>query len=134
MESSLLGAASLLCTEDLDALLHSRETLPSDSVLQAVYPTRQGWLALDCPDARTMAALAGAAGLSRDVSATELHARLPEALSSKTASEWLAVLEPLGIPASLAPDHLSELRDNPRLAAGLVPGSYTRVNSHWSFQ
>ncbi|ANJ72421.1 CoA transferase [Ralstonia insidiosa] len=134
MESSLLGAASLLCTEDLDALLHSRETLPSDSVLQAVYPTRQGWLALDCPDARTMAALAGAAGLSRDVSATELHARLPEALSSKTASEWLAVLEPLGIPASLAPDDLSELRDNPRLAAGLVPGSYTRVNSPWSFQ
>lgn len=135
MESSLLGAATLLCADDLGALSGSRGPAPSaDSVLQAVYPTQQGWLAIDCPDARTAVALARAIGLTEEMEPAELHVRLSGVLQSETARRWLALLEPLGIPAAIAPGNLTELHENPRLTACLTRGPYTRVHSPWRFQ
>jgi crotonobetainyl-CoA:carnitine CoA-transferase CaiB-like acyl-CoA transferase len=135
VESSLLGAATLLCAGHFAALFHSHDPSPSsNSVLQAVYPTQQGWLAIDCPDTPTAAALTRAVGLAEEMEAAELHARLPDILRAKTARQWLALLEPCGVPAAVALEDLSELHDNPRLASCFTRASYTRVNAPWRFQ
>ncbi|MBA5604231.1 CoA transferase [Duganella sp. FT3S] len=135
MESSLLGAATMLCADDFDALSHPNDLPPSPSgVLVAIYPTQQGWLAIDCPDAQTAAVLARVVGLDAALEPARLHAHLTQALQAKTAHQWLALLEPCGVAAAIALEDLSELHGQPRLASCFTDDAYTRINSPWRFQ
>ena len=136
VESSLLGAATLLCADELHAQLHpDATTCAPESIIKAVYSTRQGLIAIECCDTKTALRLAGILGLSN---AADLHSRLSGILLSKSAAEWLAVLEQGGIPAAIVIEDLADLHKEQRISACLSvasgTGSYTRVNSPWRFK
>jgi len=136
VESSLLGAATLLCADELRALLQP-PTAPGilDSIVRAVYPTKQGLLAIECSDTDTAVRLAEILGLSN---IEDMLRRLGEVLFSKTATEWLAVFEPCGIPAAVVVEDLADLHKDQRISACLSmdadTDSYTQVNSPWKFK
>ncbi|AXV79339.1 MULTISPECIES: CoA transferase [Ralstonia solanacearum species complex] len=132
VDSSLLGAANLLCADALEALFRPDAPPPiAADGLQGVFPTRCGLLAIDCPDAQAVSTLARTVGLD---DAADVRARLPDALLARTAQQWLALLEPCGIPAAIVVEDLTELHGNARFADSLACEAYTRVNSPWRFQ
>jgi len=134
MESSLLGAATMLCASDFGSLLATRH-LPTatDSVLQAIYATRQGSLAIDCQDARTAATLARVIGIVGEIEPAKLHQRLIDTLQLKTAQEWLSIFESYAIPVSIALEDLAAIHSNDRFATSLTNDAYTRIKSPWRF-
>ncbi|ABC29625.1 predicted acyl-CoA transferase/carnitine dehydratase [Hahella chejuensis KCTC 2396] len=147
VDSSLLGAASLLCAEDLGALLNpsgdkgvsmaTEESHSAPTSLNGVYATAQGLLAIDCLDERAASRLARAVaeaepaanesgGLNRE--------RLQRILNRRKAQEWAALFETTGAPAAAIVEDLTEISHDPRLASALNKDAYIRVNSPWRFQ
>jgi crotonobetainyl-CoA:carnitine CoA-transferase CaiB-like acyl-CoA transferase len=52
----------------------------------------------------------------------------------KTAEEWAAILQQVGVPAAVVIENLTDLHNDTRFRSRLTPGSYTKVASPWSFQ
>ncbi|MBB6584192.1 CoA transferase [Ralstonia solanacearum] len=131
VESSLLGAATLLCANELATLFQpDSPSSVAGQGLQGVFPTRHGLLAIDCPDAPTVSALAQAVGLD---GMADVHARLPDVLLARSAQQWLALLTPCGVPSAVVIEDLTDLHGDARLADCLTRDAYTRVNAPWRF-
>jgi crotonobetainyl-CoA:carnitine CoA-transferase CaiB-like acyl-CoA transferase len=129
VDSSLLGAANLLCVQPLQ-----EESSADSSLLKGVYPTLAGLLAIDC---QTLAQLEQL----ENILACDLHsdpegcdALIRSALASKSAATWQQVLGDAAIPASVAVEDLSALAQDRRLKTCLSVNTYTSVNAHWSFR
>lgn len=133
VESSLLGAATLLCAQELDVLWHACPLAIgiTDQPLSAIYPTQQGLIAIDCGnDPKTIAKLAQALGVSER---TDIPACLGPVLLCKTAAQWLTLLRLRDIPAAIVIEDLTDLYRDERMRSSLTMDAYLRVNSPWRF-
>jgi crotonobetainyl-CoA:carnitine CoA-transferase CaiB-like acyl-CoA transferase len=129
VDSSLLGAANLLCVQPLQ-----EESCADSSLLKGVYPTLAGLLAIDCQTPAQLEQL-------EIILACDLHsdpeggdALIRSALASQSAATWQQVLGDAAIPASVAVEDLSALAQDRRLKTCLSVNTYTSVNAHWSFR
>ncbi|MBW5285048.1 CoA transferase [Burkholderia gladioli] len=129
VESSLLGAAASLCADELAALRDDTPYAAARPLVDGVFETRDGCLALTCADRAALESAAHAIGVSAGRVETELAA----VLRTDDAHAWQARLNAHGVPASAVAGALDALQDDPRIAAHLAPGSCTQVLSPWRF-
>lgn len=133
--SSLLSAATFLCADDFQNRHHSFDiNAISRSILNGVYITRQGKIAIECCDDKTMQRCIQTLGIVAESEPIELELRLGELFLLKTAEEWVAILQQVDVPAAVVIENLTDLHNNTHLRSRLTPGSYTKVISPWSFQ
>lgn len=139
VDTSLLGAATLLCADDLGSALRQRDagqrlSQSADAAISGVYATREGRIAIDCAGAERVAWLAEALGLDAAADASDVEDCLPAALSSKSAVEWTRILTKCGAPTAVVVEDLCALHEDERFSCCLGRRSYTQVNSPWRFQ
>lgn len=133
--SSLLSAATFLCADDFQKRHHSFDiNAISRSILNAVYITRQGKIAIECCDDKTMQRCIQTLGIVAESEPLELELRLSELFLLKTAEEWVAILQRVDVPAAVVIENLTDLHNNTQLRSRLNTGPYTKVISPWSFQ
>ncbi|WP_323120356.1 CoA transferase [Burkholderia alba] len=131
--------ASTQSAVDTDPGGHA-DTLPDDvpdplaqPLIDRVYATREGLLALTCFDTRSAASAAQAAGLDYRGPDT-LAADLSRALPARTAHDWQTLLAAHGVASAAVVEALTDLRDDPRLAGCVSVDTYTQIRSPWRFQ
>lgn len=129
VDSSLLGAATLLCAPALQTPQANH-----DSLLKGVYPTLSGWLAIDCQTPTQLEQLSLILTLDPRTDPQELDASLGTALSAQSAETWQRMLDEAAIPACVVVQDLSQLSQDRRLKPCLNLNAYTSVNAHWSFR
>lgn len=134
--SSLLSAATLLCTEDFQRQHRFfAADIPAVSLLSNVYATKQGMLAIECCDDATLQRLFRLFDILIDgEQIDEQQQRLRKILLTHSAQDWVALLQQAGVPATEVVEDLADLQDCPQLRFSLSRGSYTQVTSPWSFQ
>ncbi len=132
--SSLLSAATLLCSDEFQNRHHSFDIdTDTTSVMSGVYATKAGKIAIECCDSKTAQRLIQALGITVDINPAELHQQLNQLLLAKTAEEWVTALQQACVPAIVVVESLADLHRHPHLKPHLTTGSYTQVNSPWSF-
>lgn len=133
--SSLLSAATLLCSDDYQNQYRSFDinTAPT-SMLSGVYVTQQGRIVIDCCNDQTMQRLSQMLGIAANMAPAKLQQQLCNVLLAKTAEEWVAILEQANVPAAVVAENLADLHHNPRFKSILNSESYIQVTSPWSFQ
>jgi crotonobetainyl-CoA:carnitine CoA-transferase CaiB-like acyl-CoA transferase len=130
-----MSAATLLCSDDLRKHYQPRNTgEPQKSLIDGVYSTRKGQCAIECCDVKTAERLANALYIKTGVGEESFQQHLRDVLLTKTANEWIEVLEQADIPASVVVEDLTDLQTIPHLQPGLITGSYTKVISPWRFK
>ncbi|HVW64065.1 MAG TPA: CoA transferase [Nitrosospira sp.] len=137
--SSLVSAATLLCADDFDGLYNLSDTSSSpQSMIDAIYTAREGKIAVECRDRKAMMRLIETLEATLEVAIGMEEEGFPQRLEdlflSRTAEEWAHILEEADIPAAVVIEDLADLHDIARLQPGLSPGSYTKINSPWSFK
>jgi crotonobetainyl-CoA:carnitine CoA-transferase CaiB-like acyl-CoA transferase len=133
--SSLMSAAGLLCAADFQRLYGPPGPGPiSKSIIDEVYETRHGKIAIECCDMATVVRLAEALELAIDGGTADFEQNLDELFLSRTAEEWAEILEQAGIPSAVVIEDLADLQTISYLRPSLDPGAYTQVNSPWSFR
>ncbi|WP_090627242.1 CoA transferase [Nitrosomonas marina] len=132
--SSLLSAATLLCIDDFPDknMLNSR--IKSKSIINGVFDTKQGKLAIECPDLNTVSRLRNVLEIANDLNEIDFHQFLQLLLLTKTAEEWLLILERAGVPVAQVIEDLATIRNQAHLQQQLSPDCYTKVMSPWSFK
>ncbi|WP_084304545.1 CoA transferase [Phytopseudomonas flavescens] len=128
VDSSLLGAANLLC----EPRLHEQPA--PGSRLKGVYPTLDGLLAIDCQTADQLERLAHILDCELGAGSDGQDAQLRRALAAQSAATWQQVLSDAAIPTSVVIQDLSHLAADGRLKTCLSVNAYTSVNAHWSFR
>lgn len=132
VDTSLLGAATLLCARELQACWEGDDTATDcGPLLQAVIPVKDGQIAVECPDDAALGRLAEAAGLPRTASAAVVRGALPGWLGALTLGDAERLLSRIGVRAIAVAEDLALLPENPRLARALRPASYVQVQSPW---
>lgn len=128
--SSLMSAATLLCAEPLQTIYSpdSNASIKS-SPINGVYQTQQGKLAIDCVNEASVARLFDVLAIDRP----DRSEQLAEILLSKTAQEWLPLLQAANIAAAVVVEDLTDLLTNPLLQPCLSAHSYTHVTTPWRF-
>lgn len=133
--SSLLSAATLLCSEDFQRQHHFFEVnAPFASRLNNVYATKQGMLAIECCDDAALQRLIQLFGRLFDDKQIDVQQCLRELLLTGSAQEWAARLQQAGVSAAVVIEDLADLQNCSQLQSSLSLGSYTQVTSPWSFQ
>ncbi|GAB1718711.1 MAG: L-carnitine dehydratase/bile acid-inducible protein F [Nitrosospira sp.] len=136
--SSLMSAATLLCADDFDGLYNlSRISPPPQSMIDAIYATRQGKIAVECRDRKMVTRLVETLEATLGVGVgmeEEGFSHLRDLFLSRTADEWVQILGEADVPAAVVIEDLADLHGIELLQPGLSPGSYTKVNSPWSFK
>ncbi|SFP85687.1 Crotonobetainyl-CoA:carnitine CoA-transferase CaiB [Nitrosomonas cryotolerans] len=133
--SSLMSSATLLCNDDFQDPKQLPDTRSSSKpVINNIYPTRHGKIAIECRDYPTTTRLIQALDIAIDTEEIDFQQSLTKYLFSKTADEWVTIFEQAGIPAAVVIEDLTELQTQARLKSHFNPGSYTRVKSPWSFK
>jgi crotonobetainyl-CoA:carnitine CoA-transferase CaiB-like acyl-CoA transferase len=132
--SSLMSAATLLCAEDFRNIynLPSSGSKTPTSIINTVYTTREGKIAIECPDVETALRLSDALAAAAGVENPEQS--LCDLFLSRTAEEWARIFEQACIPSAVVIEDLSDLQTIACLQPGLSPGPYTKVNSPWRFK
>ena len=69
-----------------------------------------------------------------DIEENDFPHCLDSLLLSRTAKEWVEILEKVGVPSAVVIEDLAELQTMAHLQPDLGPGPYTKVNSPWSFK
>ncbi|MDV6343410.1 CoA transferase [Nitrosomonas sp. Is37] len=133
--SSLMSAATLLCVDDFQNLYEQPDIKSSKkSMINAVYATKHEKIAIECHDLNAVRKLAVILNITADPGAIDFHQQLSDLFLSKTAHEWVEIFEQEDIPSGVVIEDLSKLQTIPYLQRDLSPGSYTKINSPWSFQ
>jgi crotonobetainyl-CoA:carnitine CoA-transferase CaiB-like acyl-CoA transferase len=137
--SSLMSAATLLCAEDFRDIysLPASGSKPSTSIIDevnGVYATRQGRIAVECPDANTVLRFVEVLGIPASIENKGFQQYLSEMFLSKTADQWVELFQHASIPSAVVIEDLADLQTLAHLQPGLTPGSYTQVNSPWRFK
>jgi crotonobetainyl-CoA:carnitine CoA-transferase CaiB-like acyl-CoA transferase len=133
--SSLMSAATLLCADDFQSLYNLPNTHSnSKSMIDTVYATKQGKIAVECRDVEMVMRLVEALETVIGIEEEGLQRCLSGLFLSRTADEWADVFEQAGVPAAVVIEDLSDLQTMAHLQPGLSLGSYTKVNSPWSFK
>jgi crotonobetainyl-CoA:carnitine CoA-transferase CaiB-like acyl-CoA transferase len=133
--SSLMSAATLLCAEDFQNLYEQPNVKSSKkSIINAVFPTKHEKIAIECHSLDAARKLAVILGITTDPGTIDFHQQLSTLFLSKTAQEWVEIFEQEDIPSGVVIEDLSKLQTIPYLQRDLCSGSYTKINSPWSFQ
>ncbi|WP_265283079.1 CoA transferase [Verminephrobacter aporrectodeae] len=130
--TSLAGAASLLCADELEMAIRG-EDLSSNIVANCVFPTADGLLAVDCNCAQIQVQLIEVLGLPLSTDFNELAPQLARALLAKRAEDWLVIFEGVGIPATVVVENLAHLPLTALASRSMTVGAYAQVNSPWNF-
>ncbi len=134
VKSSLMSAATLLCAESLQAIYSpDSDNTTQTSLINDVYQTQQGLIAIECVDDASVTRLFDVLGISRMFLNPLKSEQLAEILLSKTATEWLPILQAVNIPVAIVVEDLTDLMTNPLLQPCITISSYTQVISPWSF-
>ncbi|AKH37109.1 MULTISPECIES: CoA transferase [Nitrosomonas] len=133
--SSLMSAATLLCVEDFQNLYEQPNVKSSKkSIINAVFPTKHEKIAIECHSLDAARKLAVILNITTDPGTIDFHQQLSNLFLAKTAQEWVEFFEQEDIPAGVVIEDLSKLQTIPYLQRDLCSGSYTKINSPWSFQ
>lgn len=123
IESSLLGAA--------DILTQAGTAASETDALSAVYPTKSGLIAIDCPHPEQRDSLALLLGITAaECICTET---ISQRLRSRPAPEWEALLTEQGVYACVVIENLSDLSSDIRVSEYIGQKAYSFVKSPWSF-
>ena len=133
VSTSLLSSATLLTADDLGRHYHDKAA-NSASVIDAVLPTQQGKIAIECVDLNHAEQLGKVLDIEPAVTDGVFLTAVAEALLAKTADEWSEIFAQAGIAASSVVEDLGTLQNFPQLRKQLKTGSYTQVTSPWRFQ
>lgn len=131
VDSSLAGAATLLCREQLHVLQDGRPM--REPVLAGVYPTAEGSLTLECHDQTQLARLAAILDCRLDTEPVVRDEEITRCLAVHDASTWQSLLHDAGLMAFCVQEDLSALQQDARIAACLETDGYTLVKSPWRF-
>lgn len=131
VDSSLLGAATLLCTTELLALRDGKA--PVEPPVAGVYPTAAGLLAIECRDAAEVERLRYALDCPLDAEPALRDEQIVRCLASRDAQAWQSLLREFGLAASAVREDLSAVHEDGRIAPCLRTEAYTLVKSPWSF-
>lgn len=132
--SSLMSAAVLLCAEDFQELYSPAGAGSiSKSIIDEVYETRHGKIAVECCDMATVMRLVAALEAVIDGMNKDFKRSLDGLFLSRTAAQWVEILEQAGVPSAVVVEDLADLQMSAPVQRGLSLGSYTKVNSPWSF-
>ncbi|WP_369959188.1 CoA transferase [Pseudomonas benzenivorans] len=131
VDSSLLGAATLLCHGELQALREGRA--PAQSLLAGVYPTARGLLALECHEAADLQRLCRALDCQLAAEPARRDEQLARCLAARDALAWQELLREFGLAASAVQEDLSAVHEDGRMQPCLRTDTYTLVTSPWSF-
>ena len=134
MTSSLMSAATLLCIDDFLDREKYHPHANSKSIIDAVFATRQGKLAIECPDRNAVDRLAEALSLTFEGDVAGFQQQMQNLLISKTAEEWVLILEVADVPVAHVVEDIATLRNQIRLQPQLNSDSYAKVISPWSFK
>jgi CoA:oxalate CoA-transferase len=134
--SSLMSAATLLCADDFHNLynLSSGDSSPSKSIIDTVYVTKHGKIAVECRDLNTVLRLAEALDAPISIEEDRFPKCLDSLFLSRTAKEWTEIFEQANVPSAVVIEDLADLQTLAHLQPDLSPGLYTKVNSPWSFK
>ncbi|WP_090372808.1 CoA transferase [Nitrosospira sp. Nl5] len=134
--SSLMGAATLLCADDFHDVYNLPATTrkTSKSIIDKIYDTKQGKIAVECCDTATLIRLAEVLEIAIGTETADSEDNLEVLFLSRTATAWAEVLEEARVPCAVVIENLADLQNIAYLKASLSPGSYTSVNSPWSFR
>lgn len=132
--SSLLSAATLLCIDDFPDFDVLNTHVNSESVINGVFATQQGKIAIECPDRNAVYRLVDALGMTSEPDAAGFQQHLESLLLSRTAEEWLLILERANVPVAHVVEDLTVLQNQIHLQQQLSSDSYTKVMSPWSFK
>ncbi len=133
--SSLMSAATLLCADDFQSLYALPSSGPaSKSIIDTIYATKRGKIAVECRDLKTAVRLADALGAAIVIEEDNFQGCLSDLFLSRTADEWAGILEHAGVPSAVVIEDLADLQTMAHLQPALSPGAYTKVNSPWSFK
>lgn len=133
--SSLMSAATLLCADDFQSHYRLPDTRSdAKNLIDAVYATKQGKIAVECRDVETAMRLVEALETVIGLEEEGLQQCLNDLFLSKTAHEWVEILEQAGVPSAVVIENLADLQTVTDLQPGLTRGAYTKVNSPWSFR
>ena len=106
-------------------------------MIDAIYATRQGKIAVECRDRKMVTRLVETLEATLGVGVgmeEEGFSHLRDLFLSRTADEWIQILGEADVPAAVVIEDLADLHGIELLQPGLSPGSYTKVNSPWSFK
>lgn len=130
-----MSAATLLCSDDLQKRYQPQNAdAASKSIIDGVYATRQEHCAIECRDIKTAERLAKALNIAIGIDEEGFRQHLSDLLLSRTANEWIAILEQADVPSAVVVEDLTDLQTIPHLQPGLITGSYTKVISPWRFK
>ncbi|SOD41137.1 CoA transferase [Nitrosovibrio sp. Nv4] len=139
--SSLMSSATLLCADDFRNIYNlpspGSKTSTSEtsmSLINTIYVTKQGKIAVECPDFKTSLRLSEALDAAIEVEEDGFPHSLSDLFLSRTADEWARIFEQAQIPAAVVIEDLSDLQTIAYLQPSLSPGPYTQVNSPWRFK
>lgn len=124
MDSSLLGAADVLCRSRLARVQEART---------GVFQCKDVSLAIDCSAAHDLQTVRRLFDLPAQSPWQDMREPLQEQLSRQTAGHWQSLLFASHVPVAVVWQDLAQLHHDPRLAPWLASGSYTRVLSPWRF-
>lgn len=131
VDSSLLGAATLLCSEQLLALRDGKA--PVEPQVAGVYPTAAGLLAIECRDSADLECLRQALDCPLDTEPALRDEQIVRCLASRDAEAWQDLLLAFGLSVSTVAQDLSTVHQDERIAPCLLHQDYTLVKSPWSF-
>ncbi|VEE14778.1 CoA transferase [Ectopseudomonas mendocina] len=131
VDSSLLGAATLLCSEPLRALRDGKA--PAEPQVAGVYPTAAGLLAIECRNSDDVECLRQALDYPLDIEPALRDEQIVRCLATRDAHAWQELLQAFGLAAASVAEDLSTLHQDERIAPCLHTEDYTLVKSPWSF-
>lgn len=132
VDTSLLGAASLLCERELQACW-TEGGAAERATLQAVLPAKDGRLAIECADASALRRLAEVVGLPGSAATQKVQGALTAWLAPRAMHDAVSLLAAVGVPAVAVSEDLATLSGHPALARALRSAGYTHVESPWSW-
>ncbi|MBH8578650.1 CoA transferase [Halomonas pacifica] len=131
VDSSLLGAATLLCSAELQALRDGKAL--AQPLVAGVYPTAAGLLAIECRDSEEVKRLRYTLDYPLDTEPVLRDEQIVRCLASHDMWAWQDHLRESGLAASAVREDLSAVHEDERITPCLRTEAYTQAKSPWSF-
>ncbi|EMD7797578.1 CoA transferase [Salmonella enterica] len=133
IESSLLGAANLLCVPRVSP--DGREHVPPEAdLIKGVYATEDGLMAVECLDNIQLNRLASLLNLTFSTDVLKRDRQLQTVFSTRSTSYWENKLNCPGMSASMVTQKLSDLVTNSRVNSDIRTNGYSAMTTYWRFQ
>lgn len=133
IESSLLGAANLLCASQMFPDVR-RAAPPQVELIKGVYATEDGLMAVECLDNIQLNRLAHLLNLTFSNDILNRDRQLQTVFATQSTHYWENKLNHLGISASIVTQKLSDLVTNSRMNSDIRTNGYSAITTYWRFK